>query len=126
MERVTSGHPTGQLTFILRAGRDCLTTPLNLRCWKNRIDAGCDLCLSPAPTVHHILNNCFVAQGPRSTNLKTRFGVELINIDLRSQSHEKESLYADLPGWLASGSPLATLLLNISSSSDRPDVVISP
>ena len=56
--RIISGLPVGQLSFLLRAGADCLPTPLNLRRWKLRVDAACDLCGSPSPTVHHILSGC--------------------------------------------------------------------
>ena len=48
--RIISGLPVGQLSFLLRAGADCLPTPLNLRRWKLRVDAICDLCGSPAIT----------------------------------------------------------------------------
>ena len=32
--RLIAGLPAGQLSFLLRAGADCLPTPLNLRRWK--------------------------------------------------------------------------------------------
>ena len=39
------------------------------------------------------------------------------------QNLEKDrKIFADLPGWLASESPLATLPADLSSSSDRPDI----
>ena len=42
------------------------------------------------------------------------------------QNLEKDSkIFADLHGWLASESPLATLPADLSSSSDRPDIVVT-
>ena len=43
------------------------------------------------------------------------------------QNLEKDrKIFADLPGWLASESPLATLPADLSSSSsDRPDIVVT-
>ena len=41
------------------------------------------------------------------------------------QNLEKDrKIFADLPGWLASKSPLATLPADLSSS-DRPDIVVT-
>ena len=51
-----SGLPSGQLSFLLRAGADCLPTPLNLSCWKYQVDSKCPLCKSLYPTTSHILN----------------------------------------------------------------------
>ena len=56
--RIISGLPAGQLSFLLWAGTDCLPSPMNLRRWKLRTNAKCDLCQSPSPTIHHILSGC--------------------------------------------------------------------
>ena len=56
--RIISGLPAGQLSFLLRAGADILPTPLNLKRWKYRVEAKCHLCSSPNPTVSHILSSC--------------------------------------------------------------------
>ena len=50
--------PSGQLSFILRAGADCLPTPLNLRRWRFQSDPSCRLCGSSSPTMFHILSGC--------------------------------------------------------------------
>ena len=52
------GLPAGQLSFILRAGMDCLPTLHNLRCWRCRMDSTCLLCGSSQATTLHILNGC--------------------------------------------------------------------
>ena len=39
--RLVTGLPVGQLSFILRAGVDCLTTPLNGKRWSYRADSNC-------------------------------------------------------------------------------------
>ena len=59
--RIQLGLLPGQLSFLLRASSDTLLTPLNLKRWKLRVDAKCDLCGDCSPTVLHILNGCPVA-----------------------------------------------------------------
>ena len=41
-----AGLPVGQLSFLLRAGADCLPTPMNLCCWNYRVSNSCPLCQS--------------------------------------------------------------------------------
>ena len=53
--RLVTGLPSGQLSFILRAGMDCLP---NLKRWKYRSDPSCPLCGSSQATSLHILNGC--------------------------------------------------------------------
>ena len=59
--RIQQGLPAGQLYFLLQAGSDTLPTPPNLRRWKLRTEAHCDLRSSTSPTTLHILNACPVA-----------------------------------------------------------------
>ena len=56
--RLLTALPVGQLSFILRAGMDCLPTPLNLRRLRYQVDSACQLCGSSRPTTLHILNGC--------------------------------------------------------------------
>ena len=56
--RLVTGLPVGQLSFILRVGMACLPTPLNLKRWKYCTDSTCSLCGSTQPTSLHILNGC--------------------------------------------------------------------
>jgi len=55
--RLITGPPAGQLSFLLRAGTDCLPTLLNLCRWRYRVNSSC-LLSSPNPTSPHILNGC--------------------------------------------------------------------
>ena len=59
--RIISSLPAGQLSFMIRAGIDCLPSPINLSRWKYRCDPSCNLCQSSPCTVHHILNCCPVS-----------------------------------------------------------------
>ena len=54
--KIQFGLPAGHLSFLLKAGADCLPTPLNLRRWKVQTDQNCPICSSPHPTSFHILN----------------------------------------------------------------------
>jgi len=54
--RLLVGLRAGQLSFLIRAGADCLPTPLNLHRWGYRVSNSCPLCNSPSPTTAHILN----------------------------------------------------------------------
>ena len=52
--RMLSGLPAGQLSFLRRAGSDCLPTPMNLHQWQYRVSNSCPLCCSTNPTTAHI------------------------------------------------------------------------
>ena len=56
--RVLAGLHVGQLSFLLRAGANCLPTPMNLCRWNYRVSNSCPLCQSPNGTTAHILNGC--------------------------------------------------------------------
>ena len=53
-----AGLPVGQLSFLLRAGADCLPTPMNLCRWNYRVSNSFPLCQSPNATTAHMLNGC--------------------------------------------------------------------
>ena len=54
--RLLTGLPAGRLSFLLRAGTDCLPTPLNLRRWRYKVSSSCPLCSSPSPIKVHTLS----------------------------------------------------------------------
>ena len=56
--RILTSLPFGQLSFIVRAGIDCLPTPMTLSRWKYRVDPSCGLCGALQCTMSHILNGC--------------------------------------------------------------------
>ena len=122
--RLQAGLPAGQLSFLIRAGTDCLPTPLNLRRWHYRVCNKCPLCNSPTPTSAHILNGCQEAltQGRYTWRHDSVLNCLLSNVleTLSATSH----LHADIPSWRASESPPATVPTNISTTRARPDMVL--
>ena len=122
--RILSGLPAGHLSFILKAGADCLPTSLNLRRWKFQTDPKCPLCSSPLPTSAHILNQCPTALNQGRYTWRHDSVLRSFVKSLTSYLLSSEKLYADLPGKRASNNPPATLPLNLSVSADRPDVVV--
>ena len=119
------GLPAGQLSFLIRAGADCLPTPLNLKRWKFKVESKCSLCQNPFSTTFHILIGC-------STSLEQgrftwRHDSVLLHLTqyLRRKCPPSISIYADLNGWRATESPPATLPPDLSVSSCRPDLVIT-
>ena len=52
------GLPSGQLSFMLRAGSDTLPTPMNLQRYKISVSSHCKLCQGPQATTGHILSTC--------------------------------------------------------------------
>ena len=121
--RLLAGLPAGQLSFLIRAGADCLPTPLNLRRWHYRVCSKCPLCNSPNPTSAHILNGCQEAlvQG------RYTWRHDLILNCLLSSVHQEISasvkLYGDIHLLRTSDSSPATLPMNISTTRARPDVI---
>ena len=125
--RILSGLPSGQLSFLLRAGCDCLPSPINLRRWKIITESKCALCSSPNPTSNHILSCCPSAleQGRYtwrhdSTLLAIVSGIK---VALASQSTHHQ-VYADLPGWRVTDNPPSTVPSWLTSTLLRPDLVI--
>jgi len=122
--RLQAGLPAGQLSFLLRAGADCLPTPLNLRRWHYRICNKCPLCSSPTPTSAHILNGCQEAliQGRYTWRHDSVLNCLLSSVqkELPATAH----LFADIPSWRASESPPATVPTSTSTTLARPDIVL--
>ena len=122
--RLQAGLPAGQLSFLIRAGTDCLPTPLNLQRWHYRVCNKCPLCNSPTPTSAHILNGCQEAliQGRYTWRHDSVLNCLLSNVreTLSATSH----LHADIPTWRASESPPATIPTNISTTWARPDMFL--
>ena len=56
--RIMDGLPSGQLSFMLRAGSDTLPTPMNLQRYKIQVSSHCKLCQGPQATTGHILSAC--------------------------------------------------------------------
>ena len=122
--RIMTSLPAGQLSFIIRAGIDCLPTPMTLYRWRYRTDSSCNLCKSPYCTVNHILNGCptSLSQG----RYTWRHDSVLRNLFqfLRSNLDTSVSIFADLNGMRAADTPPSTIPLNVLVTTARPDIVV--
>ena len=119
-----AGLPEGQLSFLLRAGADCLPTPLNLRRWKYRVSASCSLCSSSIPTTAHILNGCQEALVQGRYTWRHDSVLNYLVSHVLSEIDPSTKIFADLPGQRASDSPLATIPTDIWTTTCRPDLVL--
>ena len=124
LNRIQQGLPAGQLSFLLWAGYNTLPTPLNLRRWKLRTEARCDLCSSTSPTTLHKLNACPVALNLGRYTWCHDSVLQKIVDHIKTYLDSDENLYADLPNHRASDNPPATIPLEILVTSARSDIVI--
>ena len=122
--RIQAGLPAGQLSFMLKAGSDCLPTPLNLCRWRIQTDPKSPLCLWPKPTSAHILNGCSTALNQGRYTWRHDSVLQAIARSVKAVLNSTQRLYANLPGLRACSNPPATIPINLSTSSDRPDLVI--
>ena len=116
--------PAGQMSFMIRAGADCLPSPVNLCRWRIQSDPSCPLCCSRTCTVNHILNYCPTA--PTQDRYTWRHDSVLAQIVeiLKSQLPDGSILYADLPGHRKLDNLPSTVPLSMVQTIARPDVVI--
>ena len=117
------GLPSGQLSFILKAGSDTLPHPMNLRRWKIQCDSKCLLCKSPRPTTAHILNSCPSALEQGRYTWRHDSVLKSILLGLHPLLAPGCSLFANLDHWRAEDNPPATIPPHTLSSSLRPDMV---
>ena len=122
--RIISGLPSKQMSFVLRAGSDTLPTPLNLARWKIQSNPHCPLCGSRNPTTLHILNSCVSALNQGRYTWRHDSVLSCIVSWLTPTLGEDKCMYADLPGHRASDSPPATIPTDILSTSCRPDLFL--
>ena len=107
--KIQSGLPAVQSSFLLRAGSDCLPTPLNLCRWRIQTDPKYPLCSSPKPTSMHILNGCATALNQGRYTWSHDSVLQSIAKALIIALNKRGKLYADLPGLRASNNPPATV-----------------
>ena len=119
--RILCGLPAGRLSFLLQAGSDCLPTPLNLHHWRYRVCKMYLLCNSANPTNVHNLNRCQEALTQGRFTWQHHSVLNCLFHHINSDVSHPDRLYADLPGACASDSPPATLPVNITTSTARPD-----
>ena len=122
--RMLMGLPSKQLSFLLRAGADCLPSPMNLRRWKYRVSSSCPLCSSPNATTAHILNGCPEALNQGRFTWRHDSVLKCLLSQTVSKIDDYTEIFADLPGKCASDSPPATIPADVSTTSSRPDVVV--
>ena len=122
--RILQGLPAGHLSFLLRASSDTLPTPLNLKRWRLRTDAHCQLCNSSSPTTLHILNACPVSLNQGRYTWRHDSVLQKIVDHIKFHLDSEGVLYADLPNLRASDNPPATIPPEILVTSARPDIVI--
>ena len=87
-------------------------------------DPKCLLCSWPSPTSAHILNGCATALNQGRYSWRHDSVLKSITTAIQPTPGPSQKLYADLPGLRASNNPPATIPVNLSTSSDRPDLVI--
>ena len=122
--RIIFSMPAGQLSFLLRAGTDCLPTPMNLSRWKIHVDPSCCLCLSKLCTTNHILNCCPEALSQNRYTWRHDSVLLCLIEFLKSNLDHDHTIYADLPGLRALDNPPLTIPPSVIPTSARPDIFI--
>ena len=119
-----AGLPVGQLSFLLRAGADCLPTPMNLCRCNYRMNNSGRLCQFPKVTTAHILNGCPEALNQGHFSLRHNSVLNGLVSQILSKIDRSTKMFVDLPGKQASDSPPATIPADISTTTSRPDLVL--
>ena len=122
--RMLAGLPAGQLSFLLRAGADCLPTPMNLCHWNYRVSNSYPLCQSPNATTVDILNGCPEALNQGHFSCRHDSVLNGLVYQVLSKIDGSTKIFAELPGKQASDSPPATIPADISTTTSRPDLVL--
>ena len=97
--RIISGLPSRQMSFVLRAGSDTLPTPPDLARWKIQSNPHCPICCSRNPTTLHILNDCVSALHQGRDAWRHDSVLSCIVSWLTPTLGEDKCMYADLPGY---------------------------
>ena len=120
--KIMDGLPSGQLSFLLRAGSDILLMPMNLQRYKIQVSSHCKLCQRPQTITRHILSACPEAleQGRYTWR---HYSVLLSLVRSLGKATLNIQIYADLDNMRAQEHPSATIPPSLSSTSSRPDIV---
>jgi len=97
---------------------------MNLARWNIIVSLVCSLCSSSQPTTNHTLTGCTAALDQGRYTWHHDSVLQVFVDGLKKELPFCYTLYADLPGHLASTSPPSTVPPNISSMSSRPDIVL--
>ena len=79
---------------------------------------------SPTPTSDHILNGCQEALTQGRYTWRHDSVLNCVLLSVRETLSATVHLYADIPTWRASESPLTTIPTNITTTWARPDMVL--
>ena len=122
--RIMFSLPAGQMSFLIRAGIDCLPSPVNLCRWKIQCDPSCPLCRTRPCTVRHILSCCPTALNQERYTWRHDSILAHLTQLLKLHLPYGTTLYADLPGLRASENPTATIPTSVATTTARPDIVV--
>ena len=122
--RLLTGMPAGQLSFVIRASCDCLPIPSSLVRWGYSLSHSCPLCNGPHFNVHHVLNCCPTPLSDGRYTWRHDQVLSKVYSFLRKFLPSAAKLFVDLPNHRACESPPATVPPDIVVTTARPDVVI--
>ena len=120
------GCNPGQLSFILCAASDTLPTSVNLKCWHIQCGARCSLRGCTQPATAHVLGGCPTSLKQGRFTYRHNQVLQCLTAELKKLRSTAGivSVYTDLPGLRASGSPQATAPPTILVTSYGPDIVL--
>ena len=124
MNRLLTGIPAGQLSFVIRDSCDCLPTPSILVRWGYSLSHSCPLCNGPHCNVHHVLNCCPTALSDGRYTWQHDQVLSKVYSFLSKFLPSAAKLFVDLPNHRACESPPATVPPDIVVTTARPDIVI--
>ena len=121
--RLLTGMPAGQLSFVLHASTECLPSPSTLVRWGYSLSRKCPLCSYNTCTAHHVLSSCPSALSDgRYTWRHDRVLAKLFQF---VKDHNPAAIvFADIPNLRACESPPATVPTQLATTTARPDIVL--
>ena len=126
--RLLTGMPAGQLSFVLRASTECLPSPSTLVRWGyssplNSLSRKCPLCSYNTCTAHHVLSSCPSALS--DGQYTWRHDRVLAKLFQFVRDHNPAAtVFADIPSLRACESPPATVPTQVATTTARPDIVL--
>ena len=116
------GMPSGQPSFMLKAGSDTLPTPMNLQRYKIQVSSHCKLCQRPQAKTGHILSACPEALEKGRYTWRHDSVLQSLVRSLE-KALPNGQIYADLDNMCAQEHPPTTFPPNLTATSSRPDIV---
>ena len=122
--RLLTGMPAGQLSFVIRASCDCLPTPSSLVHWGYSLSHSCLLCNGSHCNVQHILNCCPTALSDGRYTWRRDQVQSKVYSFLRKFLPSAAKLFVDLPNHRVCESLPATVPPDIVVTMAIPDIII--